>query len=507
MKPRFLLVPLLAVLAGCATLTDTRTPTVEGYEAVRKAPTLPINRSVTSFSDGLRCMDILFVQYGTHASLMVEDLNDKTQKSPAGTTEMFLGAMSQMTRRSQAIRTVAFSEDTKNLIGFMSKAGSKDAFQIENIPTNTVRGAVTQFDDNLAKKTTDAGISLGPFSLGGAKSTSINMVGLDLVILRAHDFSVVPGVSAHNAAAILQEGEGIDAEVIYKKFGVNFMTSLSKSDGKTIALRNLVELGAIELMGKLNKIPYWKCLGVAGTHPDVLSEIDDWWEAMTPADKMRFFLQQFRALGMVPATNAPVEPDTFKLAFRVYSEVLGFADNKTISLKLFRAHFEPDPNVVGPKAVALFEAEKKKLLSLELKLEPTHSRTEASFALTTNHAAFVYCFLRDDESKQIRGIFPHGFQHPTAVPAGQPIALHELTKRTIVSHARRPQTLACFASAEDRTKDVPELLRTPVGAPIPGVTDFNHIKSRLAAGGVQLATATASFKGHPARPATEFAQR
>jgi hypothetical protein len=48
-------------------------------------------------------------------------------------------------------------------------------------------------------------------------------------------------------------------------------------------------------------------------------------------------------------------------------------------------------------------------------------------------------------------------------------------------------------------KDVPELLRTPVGALIPGVTDFNHIKSQLAAGGVQLATATASFKGHPAR--------
>jgi hypothetical protein len=48
-----------------------------------QAPMLPINRSVTSFGDGLRCMDIFLVQYGTHASLMVEDLNDKTQKSPA----------------------------------------------------------------------------------------------------------------------------------------------------------------------------------------------------------------------------------------------------------------------------------------------------------------------------------------------------------------------------------------------------------------------------------------
>jgi hypothetical protein len=507
MRPRFLFAPLLAVLAGCATLTDTRTPAVEAFEAARKAPMLPINRSVTSFSDGLRCMDILFLQYGTHASLIVEDLNDKTQKSPAGTTEMFLGALSQMTRRSQAVRTVAFGEDTKNSANLMRLSGSKDAFQIENIPTYILRGAVSQFDDNLAKKTIDAGISLGPFSFGGAKSSSINMVGLDLVILRAHDFSVVPGVSAHNAAAILQEGEGLDMDVIYKKFGVNFMTSLSKSDGKTVALRNLAELGAIELMGKLNKIPYWKCLGVAGNQPDVVSEVDDWWEAMTTADKMRFFLQQFRAIGMVPASNAPVEPDTFKLAFRAYSQVLGFADNKTLSLGLFRAHFEADPDVVGPKAVALFKAEKQKLLALELKLEPTRSPTEASFALTTNHDAFVYCFLQDDKSKQIRGIFPHGFQRPAALRAGQPIALHELTRRAIVSHLRQAQTLACFSSAEDRTKDLPELFRSAAGAPIPGVSDFNRIKSQLAAGGAQLATATASFKGHPARPATELAQR
>src|SRR4051812_27045617 len=90
----------LAALTGCAGLTDTRTATVAGYDEVSKAPMLPIKRNVTSFSEGLRCMDDLFEQYGTSASLMVEDLNDKTQKSAAGTTEMFLAALSEMTRRS-----------------------------------------------------------------------------------------------------------------------------------------------------------------------------------------------------------------------------------------------------------------------------------------------------------------------------------------------------------------------------------------------------------------------
>lgn len=295
----------VATLCACAALTDTRTETVNTYKQIGDKPMLPVTRSVTSFSDGLRCLDDLFERYGVNASVMVEDLNDKTQKSAAGVTEMFLVAMSDMTRRSHAIRTVAYGEDTRNLSNFMVKAGTKEAFQIANIPTYTVRGGVSQFDDNLAKKTIDVGFSVGPFARGGASSSSINMVGLDLVVLRAEDFSLVPGVSAHNVAAILQEGRGSDTDVSYKKFGVNFMTSLSKSDGKAIALRNLVELGAIELMGKLNKVPYWRCLGVNGDHPDVSDQINDWYDAMSTAEKMIFFKRQFHALGLLPPAIRP----------------------------------------------------------------------------------------------------------------------------------------------------------------------------------------------------------
>ena len=85
-------------------MTDTRTPTVEGYDEVRVAPMLPINRTVTNFNEGLRCMDGQLATYGVGASLIVEDLNDRTQKVSAGTTDMFISAMSQMTRRSQANR-------------------------------------------------------------------------------------------------------------------------------------------------------------------------------------------------------------------------------------------------------------------------------------------------------------------------------------------------------------------------------------------------------------------
>jgi hypothetical protein len=507
-KPKALFViAAVATLSACAALTDTRTETVDTYKQIGNKPMLPMTRNVTSFSDGLRCLDDLFEQYGTNASLMVEDLNDKTQKSAAGVTEMFLVAMSEMTRRSRAVRTVAYSEDTKNLSNFMGKASTKTAFQIANIPSYAVRGGVSQFDDNLAKKTIDIGFSIGPFTTGAARSSSINMVGLDLLVLRADDFSLVPGVSAHNVAAILQEGQGTDADVSYKKFGVNFMTSLSKSDGKAVALRNLVELGAIELMGKLNKVPYWRCLGVNSDHPDVLSQIDDWYDAMSTADKMLFFKQHFRSLGLLPFGDAPVDPDVFLLAFRVYSEVLGFPSNKTISLKLFRAHFAADPKAVGAKAVALLEAESEKWLSLEVKLDPARSHDTTSLSVRSNHSAFVYCFVQDDESKQIRVIFPHGSQRSNPLPAGQAVLLSQLAQRGIGAHLRRQQTLACFTTVEDRSKVVLELFSAPAGAPVPRITDLNYIKSQLRSGGRQVATARFSFGGQSRGSANESVPR
>jgi hypothetical protein len=499
----FLVVAAVVGASGCATLTDTRTATVGGYEAVRKTPMLPVTRNVTSFTEGLRCMDGLLSQYGSRTSLIFEDINDKTQKSAAGVTDMLIGAISQMTRRSNAIRAVAYSDDTKNLAGFMRLAGSKEAFQPENIPAYTIRGSVSQFDDNLAKKTSDAGISLGPISRtfiggGGAKSTSINMVALDLAVLRAQDFALVPGVSAHNMAAILQEGWGIDAEVTYKKLGVNFMTSLSKSDGKSVALRNLVELAAIELVGKLNKLPYWRCLGIAAEHPEVVSEIDDWFESMSTADKMRFFLQQFRALGILPPSEENVDPAEFKLAFKVYSEVIGFPENKSISLKLFRAHFETDPNVAGPKAAALYAEGRKKFISLEFSLLPTRSRDEAVIAIVSNNAAFVYCFLQD-EYKNILGVFPHGLKGPTPIPPGRQMLLRDLSGLAFVSHPKVEQSLACFGTATDRSQDLSALFASAAGTPIEAGSDVNAIKAKLGAGLIQIADTRIRFVGHPAR--------
>jgi Domain of unknown function (DUF4384) len=498
-----LVVSVGATLGGCASISDTRTPTIEGYDEVRTAPMLPINRTVTNFNDGLRCMDGQLATYGVGASLIVEDLNDRTQKVSAGTTDMFISAMSQMTRRSQAIRTVAFSDDTKNLTTFMTRAGSKEAFQLENIPTYAIRGSITQFDDNLAKKTVDGGITLGIgqktfLGTGASKSSSINMVALDLAAVRAKDYSLVAGVNSRNSAAILQEGWGVDTEASYKKLGINFMTSLSKSDGKTIALRNLVELSAIELMGKLNKVPYWKCLGVPSSQPEVSAEIEDWNQAMGAGEKVAFYLRHFRAMGLVPDDGAPVPGYMIKEALRSYFKALNLPYDGKFSLKLMRAHFDANQDQILPAAIAAMEEERRLRLEIKVKLAAlpttTADRGQAKFNIFNNTDSFVYCFLQD-EKKAVMRVFPNPWQPQALIPALQTLALPRPGSFNVMSHAKIAQSISCYTTRKDVTARMPALLTGQGLSAIRGVNEIAGITAQFAALGEEFRESSLEFKG------------
>jgi curli biogenesis system outer membrane secretion channel CsgG len=497
---RLISAALAVLLTACGT-TNTRRPTEDGFHQLRKGPILPIIKTITNFDHSLRCMDSQLVTYGPQATILVEDLNDKTQKVPAGTTEMFLSAMSQMTRRSRAIKTVAFSDDTKNLTSYMLQAGTRDPFQPELVPTYTVRGAITQFDDNLAKKTVDGGFALGVaqknfIGAGGSKSSSVNMLSLDLTVVRAQDFSIVPGVNTRNSAAILQEGWGIDGEANISKLGVNFMTSFSRSDGKSIAVRNLVELSAVELMGKLNKTPYWKCFGIDESSPEVIREIEDWHVAMNGGEKLAFYVRHLIAIGLLPNNNEATDPLEFKEGFKSYVRALGLEYTGQFSLEVFRAHFAADQaKIVGP---ALAYLEEERANRLELNFEPMAANAadplQISFQLLPNTHSNLYCYLQDERA-QIFRIYPNRWQRNTLVEAQTGFALPQAGTFRIKSNMKTAQSVMCVIARESLDQTLPEVLRGPDLEPIAGVTALSAIAEAYAATGVEQVVRTAQFRG------------
>ena len=72
-------------------------------------------RNVTDFSDALKCMDQALYTYGTRdVVIMLEELQDNTHRLGVGTRDMMVSAVSDMTRRSRAIRLMTFGQSEAN---------------------------------------------------------------------------------------------------------------------------------------------------------------------------------------------------------------------------------------------------------------------------------------------------------------------------------------------------------------------------------------------------------
>jgi hypothetical protein len=461
------------LLGGCATF-EAEGPVREGMDEMRTGKMTVPTKVMTNFSGALRCMDRQFSDFGIKdLHVMVEDLNDRTAKVPAGATDMFITSMSQMTTRSQAIKFKAFGEDTKNLSAFLRTSGTKGPYQPQNLPDFVIRGSISQFDDNILKKNVDLGASIGDakttfLSAGFTRSATGRELGMDLSVQRTSDLGLVPGVTSHNSMFLMSTGTGLDTEAGYKKLGVSFLTSLSRMEGNSRALRNLVELSAIELMGKLAKIPYWRCLDIPNDTKEVQAEIEDWHEGLWadgPTEAVAYYQHHFNVLGMLPKYERGKMDDDFKFALRVYKKALGLELNGKVNLALFKAHLTSDREnlwkIIGP----LYKAEYKERLMVRVRaVEPAPYKLgqPVNLIVAPHVPALVSCFIMDEENKihRIWRTGPRERASPDAPPA--PI---ELPKGLLkIDPKGRPMQVSCFTFRNDPSNAA--IARTPHGAQV-----------------------------------------
>lgn len=256
----------------------------------KKGPEYAPTKNITNFSSSLRCMDDLMISYGVEQfSVLAEDLNDKTKKLDTGTRDMLITAVSDMTKRSNAIKLIAYGADSGNLISFLQTAGKQNVYN--DVPKFDIRGSISQLDSDVVSKDVDAGAGIPEFGLGFSKSASGTVLGLDMSMVNTSNMSVIPGVTSRNSILILKSGSGIDSDGTIRKAGINFSVSFGKNEGSAQALRNLIELATVELFGKLLKLPYWSCLGADPENEAIKQEIDDWFYSMNNNKEIVGFTQ------------------------------------------------------------------------------------------------------------------------------------------------------------------------------------------------------------------------
>jgi len=488
--------------AGCA-LPDLKPTVQREVAAVRKGPEALPMRTITNFSTALRCMDGLLLTYGIRElPVIVEDLADQTKKVNAGTKDMLISAVSQMTRRSKGIRLITYGKDSGNYISLIESVQGRNAFK--QVPPYGLRGSVSQLDDNLARFNADAGIALDPhFSAGVAKNAAASVLALDLNVVSGRDLGVVSGVTSHNAVVIYREGTGADADASIRKFGINFSMTLARSEGQSQALRNLVELAAVEIFGKLGMLPYWRCLGSAGDE-SVGAEVEDWFHALGASgnELVQYFQYQLRLRGWYWGPQDGQRSATLDEAVAGYRQAIGLAADGGIDAAFFRGYIEADhaavmakhppptppaaaaptpvtaapaapappaaPPVRGdetPRPAAVPEpavaaeapapsaAPSTEPLRVAVQGDPrvrTLRRGDAfEVAVMTNRAAHVYCYFRD-EHQRVQRIFPNRFDPQSLVRPTHPLTLPGTMRFQLLASPRGvTEAVVCYATSQD----------------------------------------------------------
>ncbi len=99
--------------------------------------------------------------------------------------------------------------------------------------------------------------------------------------------SIVAGVGARNTVAVASRTQSGQAGAVIKSAGITFRMNLNKSDGPHQAVRTLVELAVVEIVGKMTGLPYWSCLDDPATDPVFRADTLKSWEGMHAAKRIR----------------------------------------------------------------------------------------------------------------------------------------------------------------------------------------------------------------------------
>ncbi len=475
----------IAALTGCVSLGPGPAPTEAPREAAAAEPAAA-SQALGDFAAARRCMDNLLLDHGARdLSVIVEDLVDPTRRAGAGTKDLLVSAVSDMTQRSRAIRIVASGKDWGRTLDHLAQAPQPLAVQ----PQYALRGSVSGSDD--------------------AGKSGASTLGLDLTLLTTQDMSVVPGTASHNAVTLPERGSGAAGRAEIRKFGMRFSLAAAGGDTQAQALRALVDLASIELFGRLAKVPYWTCLGATAADATVAAEIQDWYDAMAarPAEIVTYFQQQLRGRGVYDGPIDGAVNPSLKEAVARYREALGLTREPKLSVDFFKAYLGADHHGLVAKvpvpaetfAVAAPAAAPVAPLALRIAAGSEarrFARGEAvQLTIRPSRDAHVYCYLQD-ENRKITRFFPNRFQRDSRVQPATGLQLPGAMRFEIVMNPRGvPETVSCFATERDVLTQLPAGVNAGDFAPLP-VASLDQVHSAF----VKVAGATLARDSFQIRP-------
>ena len=472
----WIVAPLL--LVGCGAL---RSPEV--YDTVR--PQTPPVRNITNFTECLRCMDELFAAYrlgdqGIGAAFVTSDgIIDHTGKGIGGANrDVVTSTISRMATQSGAYKFVRYNPRKPEDLSVVQLLYGDETNNF-TWPRYEISGGVTQLDENVDVRTLGISLALPQGDLGASKDWQATIVSIDVNLDELPSGQLLNGMTASNSIAILRRGKALDGGAVIQKVGLFFNLSLDRNEGVYAAVRALIELSLIEVLGKLAKVPYWQCLQIDHTNPEVLRMTADWYATMKVAERVRFVQRILAQRGYYSgAITGLLEPGT-QTAIARYQAAADLVPSGRIDLALYRQLISRDlrERVVqaqaaeGRTAPGVLTAAKPLLtLTTPRGTAPVYALNERwSFSVQVSQDGYLFCYYRDAHQRVSR-LYPNRFQPQAYVRAQQVVTIpagRDFALQLDVPHTT--EAVRCVAAPEDIEGRIPAHLQRDLEA-LPGVS-------------------------------------
>ncbi|MGQ0595380.1 MAG: DUF4384 domain-containing protein [Gammaproteobacteria bacterium] len=203
-------------------------------------------------------------------------------------------------------------------------------FEAKLIPDVVVSGGITEFDRALVTrgKSTDVGldaeidkVELG-FEYGTLDQDSLASITLDFNLVDFRTFAGIPRIQAVNNIkvykALAEDSLGFSISGGALGADLGFKGTVKKVQGRHAAVRLLVQLSLLQVMGKYLKLPYWRLLPGGQPDPVVLDQITADYYAMDHRERT-LKVQEYLILSGYPVRSTGVLDNNTKAALKAFN--------------------------------------------------------------------------------------------------------------------------------------------------------------------------------------------
>ena len=521
-------ITISALLTGCATPANVRNDTkFQSYASAADRPAMRPVRSMSNFSESLMCMDRMFREAQLPTTLITsKQIPDYSTRVAVATKDMIITALSQMSRLSNAFRYVDYEVDiarqdtVQNLTTILL---NNNQIQLQR-PALYFSGAIAFVDQNVLNNRTDLGTSGTRLDTGLSQNRNATIVALELHLGDFRSRTLIPGLDSANEVIIGNGGQGLDLAGRIGRYGVQFNVGRDYTQGTGAAVRTLVELATIELVGKWARVPYWQCLTLEQTNPNFQRQMRDWFDEGSPLVYNNLVQRSLMSQGYLTNKGSTLEASNPELITAlgkfqadtgmVVSGVVDFAtyervlrnfvtlDNDGQMVQVGWSSTNPSPLTTITAAAAVGGGSKPRSA-------PAGSQTPAAYgeaplartinmqvenvligrtafevgeqifvSATLSRSSHMYCFLNEAGGTVMR-LLPNASNPNSLMSANQAVRIPDwmspMPGFIMDPTSAGTERIGCFATDEDVTAKLPSVLSAAPLAALSGIGSLDAV--------------------------------